>query len=237
MNTQLLKHKIHSRCEAEANEERALKIQYYFKHPIDAYGLTSPQVNTIVKEILNNGIVSVETVFDVLSDFLSNGKYEEISCCFLLLDALAKQFTKDTFLAFDTVFEKGVDNWAHADTLAMFILPKFILNGIISAEDLLPWLKSNNKFQRRCVPVTYIKVVKQNKQVQPYINYVLPLITDNEREVHQGVGWFLRECWKIEPKETERILLEWKDKAPRLIIQYACEKMTPENKQRYKRIK
>jgi 3-methyladenine DNA glycosylase AlkD len=237
MNTQLLKHEIHSRCEAEANEERTLKIQYYFKHPIDAYGLTSPQVNEIVKEILKAGKLSVESVLDALSDFLSNGKYEEISCCLLLLDALAKQFTKATFRAFDTIFEKGVDNWAHGDTLAMFVFPKFIQNGIVTAEEFLPWIKGRNKFQRRCVPVTYIKIVKQTKQVQPYINYVLPLMKDTEREVHQGMGWFLRECWKIQAEETERILLEWKDTAPRLIMQYACEKMTTENKQRYKRVK
>jgi 3-methyladenine DNA glycosylase AlkD len=51
------------------------------------------------------------------------------------------------------------------------------------------------------------------------------------------MGWFLREAWKVNAAEVEAFLLKYKDSAPRLIIQYACEKMTPENKQRFKRAK
>jgi hypothetical protein len=36
---------------------------------------------------------------------------------------------------------------------------------------------------------------------------------------------------------VEAFLLDWKDKAPRLIYQYACEKMTPAQKSRYRRSK
>jgi hypothetical protein len=49
------------------------------------------------------------------------------------------------------------------------------------------------------------------------------------------MGWFLREAWKKKPVETEAFLLKWKEVAPRLIIQYATEKMTAENKLRFKR--
>ena len=60
---------------------------------------------------------------------------------------------------------------------------------------------------------------------------------DKEREVHQGVGWFLREAWKIEPAPVEAFLLKYKDTAPRLIFQYATEKMTPEEKNRFRKSK
>jgi 3-methyladenine DNA glycosylase AlkD len=62
-------------------------------------------------------------------------------------------------------------------------------------------------------------------------------MTDPEREVHQGTGWFLREAWKRKPEETEIFLLKWKDTAPRLIFQYATEKMTAEGKGRFRRHK
>ena len=71
----------------------------------------------------------------------------------------------------------------------------------------------------------------------PAILFVEKLMTDPEREVHQGMGWFLREAWKINSAEVEPFLLKYKDSAPRLIIQYACEKMTAENKQRFRRTK
>jgi len=103
--------------------------------------------------------------------------------------------------------------------------------------DFSSWLDSPFKFQRRCVPVTLIKHIKKTRQVMPSITFVEKLMSDLEREVHQGIGWFLREAWKISPIETESFLEKWKDTAPRLIFQYACEKMTAENKQRFKRAK
>jgi len=39
-----------------------------------------------------------------------------------------------------------------------------------------------------------------------------------------------REAWKLRPEQVEQFLLKWKDTAPRLIFQYATEKMTAENK-------
>jgi hypothetical protein len=52
--------------------------------------------------------------------------------------------------------------------------------------------------------------------------------------VHQGPGWFLREAWKVQPRPVERFLRCWKDTAARLIFQYATEKMTPAQKQRFR---
>ncbi len=43
--------------------------------------------------------------------------------------------------------------------------------------------------------------------------------------VHQGIGWFLREAWKIDAQTTEKLLLKYKNTGARLINQYACEKM------------
>jgi 3-methyladenine DNA glycosylase AlkD len=73
--------------------------------------------------------------------------------------------------------------------------------------------------------------------VEEHISFIEPLMTDKEREVHQGVGWFLREAWKIEPAPVEEFLLKYKDTAPRLIFQYATEKMTAEGKSRFRRSK
>jgi 3-methyladenine DNA glycosylase AlkD len=57
---------------------------------------------------------------------------------------------------------------------------------------------------------------------------------DAERVVQQGVGWFLREAWKKEPAPVEALLAEFKDTAPRLIFQYATEKMTPAQRTRFR---
>jgi hypothetical protein len=57
---------------------------------------------------------------------------------------------------------------------------------------------------------------------------------DDERVVHQGLGWFLREAWKRDAADVEPFLLRFKDSAPRLIFQYATERMAAADKARYK---
>jgi 3-methyladenine DNA glycosylase AlkD len=79
--------------------------------------------------------------------------------------------------------------------------------------------------------------MKETRKVIEYVYFIESLMMDKEREVHQGVGWFLREAWKIESALVEEFLLKYKDTAPRLIFQYATEKMTPEGKARFRRSK
>ncbi len=66
------------------------------------------------------------------------------------------------------------------------------------------------------------------------LDFITPLMHDPERVVQQGMGWFLREAWKIKPKPVETFLLKYKDSAPRLIFQYATEKMSKEDKLRFR---
>jgi len=224
-------------CIKNANPDLLKKYQYYFKEGYDGYGLTSPMLKQKVKEILGPKTMDINIVLDAMPQFLASRKYEEITMGLLIMDGLHKQYNVETFRQIETFFSQGIDNWAHADTLGMFMLPKFLIKDIVDISAFKPWLKSQYKFQRRCVPVTFIKLETQTKNCTKYISFCEKLMFDKEREVHQGMGWFLRECWKLQPAEVETFLEKHKETAPRLIIQYACEKMKPEEKLRYKRTK
>lgn len=237
MTTNELIQEIRSYCIANADAEMLQKSQRFFKDEFVGYGLTAPQVHGKVKEMLNQGEFNLQTVLEAAPELMKGGMYEEISMGLLLIDGLWKQFTPETFRVIGSWFSFSITNWAHADTLAMFTLPKFLDKKILEINDFIPWLNSPYEFQRRCVPVTLIKHIKKNRQVMPSILFVEKLMADPDREVHQGMGWFLREAWKISPADTELFLEKHKDTAPRLIIQYACEKMTAENKLRFKRAK
>jgi 3-methyladenine DNA glycosylase AlkD len=113
----------------------------------------------------------------------------------------------------------------------------FFKKEIITYPDLDTWRTGKNKFQRRAVPVSLIKELKKISDYQPYLDFIEPMMMDPEREVHQGLGWFLREAWKRQPQQIEPFLYKWKNKAARLVFQYATEKMTPAEKQRYRKEK
>lgn len=237
MNTTELVQEIRSYCIENADAERVKKSQHYFKEEFVGYGLMAPQVYAKVKDMQKTQAFSLPTVLEAMPAFMKSKMFEEITFGLLLTDGLWKQFTPETFHSIENWFSFSISNWAHADTLGMFILPRFLDKKIIEMNDFNTWLDSPYKFQRRCVPVTLIKHIKKTKEVLPSILYVEKLMSDPEREVHQGIGWFLREAWKISPGEVEAFLLKYKDSSPRLIYQYACEKMTPENKLRFKRAK
>lgn len=235
MATTKLIQELRAYCIANADAERVQKSQRFFKEEFVGYGLTAPQVQDKVKELLKRTDVDLNTILEAAPLLMQSGQYEEISFALLLLDGRWKQFTPDTFQTIGQWFGFSITNWAHADTLGMFVLPKFLDKKIIGMDEFRPWLTSRFKFQRRCVPVTLIKHIKKTREVMTSIRFVEMLMADPEREVHQGMGWFLREAWKISPAEVETFLLKYKDSAPRLIFQYACEKMTPENKLRFRR--
>lgn len=237
MTTTELVQEIREYCVANASKERLKKSQYYFKEEFVGYGLTAPQVYAKVKDLQKSKVFDLSVVLEAIPALIERKMFEEITFGLLLTDGQWKQFSPETFQTIESWFSFSITNWAHADTLGMLILPRFLDKKIVEMNAFSAWLDSPYKFQRRCVPVTLIKHLKKTREVLPSILFVEKLMSDPDREVHQGMGWFLREAWKISPGEVEPFLEKHKNTAPRLIIQYACEKMSPENKLRFKRAK
>jgi 3-methyladenine DNA glycosylase AlkD len=225
-------------CAANADEAIVKKYSRYFKGEYHAYGLTQPLLKGKIKELLNNKELTLNLVLEAAPELIAAQKYEEAVFVLLMTDAHKKQFDKKLFNAIAGWYNVGIRNWAHADVLGMMILPRFLEKEIVTPEDFRPWLSANNPFQRRSVPVTLIKHIKKNHTaIVPFFDFLEPLMNDPIREVHQGIGWYLREAWKINPEATELFLSKWKETSPRLIFQYACEKMSKEKKEQFKRSK
>jgi len=237
MTPQELYKEINSFGKANANAEILAKTQRFVRGGYMGHGLTTEQITKKINEIVKRQDVTLDIILGAAPLCLRNNMLEEISMIFLMINRFKKDFSHSSFKEIEKFFSVGIDNWIHADILGMYTLPAFMEVGIIKTEDFDEWKISSYKFQRRCVPVTLIKPMKKEKSAARYRDYIEPLMVDKEREVHQGVGWFLREAWKIEAKETEDFLLKWKDTAPRLIFQYACEKMTAAEKARFKKAK
>lgn len=224
-------------CIANSNPANVEKYSRYFKGGYDAHGLSQTQINDKVKELAKNKDISLQNIFEAAPMLFNSGKYEEISFVLLLINTRNSFYTTDTLKKIEDLFKVGISNWAHADTLGMMILPKFIKQNIVGFDYFKKWIYSSYKFQRRCVPVTIIKNIKTIDKIEKLFDIIEPLMSDTEREVHQGVGWFLKKAWEIYPLETEAFLLKYKNTSPRLIFQIACEKMEREHKSLFKKEK
>jgi 3-methyladenine DNA glycosylase AlkD len=225
-------------CAANVNEENVQKYSRYFKGEYKAYGVGKELMEAKIKELIHDKKVSLDVILEAAPLLIAAEKYEEPSFALLLTDAFAKQYNRAIFDQIASWYLVGIRNWAHADVLGMMILPKFVAKDIIEIEDFRPWLSAANPFQRRSVPVTLIKHIKKHQEaIVPLFAFLEPLMSDPVREVHQGMGWYLREAWKLNPEVTEAFLSKWKETAPRLIFQYACEKMEKEKKELFRRAK
>ncbi|MBI4713768.1 DNA alkylation repair protein [Candidatus Uhrbacteria bacterium] len=98
-----------------------------------------------------------------------------------------------------------VDNWAHSDVLSKvysFLLEK---NSDLILPTLKKWNKSKNPWKERTSIVSLIYYASPKRKapsVQLVLEMVEPLITIKDKYVQKGVGWTLRECHKLYPKET-----------------------------------
>jgi len=224
-------------CKANADEAKVKKYLRYFKEGYDSYGLSKEKFEEKVASILSDKKVNLKLVLNTSKHLLKSGKYEETSFAIFLFKGFSEQFTAETFKEVGKWFEIGIVNWAHADFVGGDVVSEFFERNIITLKGLSDWRTAKNKYQRRAVPVAMITLLKKSSDYAPLFAFIEPLMLDSERFVQQGLGWFLREAWKIKRKQTEAFLLKWKNEAPRVIYQYATEKMTKEEKQRFKREK
>jgi len=224
-------------CMANANKEKADKYARFFREGYDAYGLSDNLLNDKVTLILRNPDVDMDLILKTSDYLIKSGKYEETFFAILLLNAFSAEFTPDLLNKMSHWFQIGIINWAHCDVLCRDILSPLLVNNIIDILNLKDWKTAKNKFQRRAVPVAMIPLLKKRDNFAPLFSFIEPLMLDREREVQQGLGWFLREAWKRDRELTEKFLMKWKNESPRLIFQYATEKMTKEERKRFRRDK
>jgi 3-methyladenine DNA glycosylase AlkD len=223
-------------CIENAEIETALKYERYFKEGYQALGVKQSVLIPEVKKITQTYQPDTQIIHEAALPLLQKGIYEPIVMVILLFEKQKKHFTANNFEQIGEWFDNGIENWAHCDVICSKLTPLFLLNNIVSPEKMAQWLQSSRKYKRRAVPVTFIMLVKRQPQlIATILHLCQPLMADKERVVHQGMGWMLREAWKKSPEIVEKFLFEWKETAPRLIFQYATEKMSKAERMRFRR--
>ena len=228
-------------CAAHANPALAAKYARYFKEGYDSWGLMDSK-DPIWNEQKQDWAARYQSLgtngFLQLGEMLfSSGKYEEGALAIHFLKPFATSADATILPGIEKWFRAGINNWAHTDVLCGELLAPALSEGRIAFQDLASWRQSPCKYQRRAVPVSLLGLLKTAAPSQPLLDFIAPMMADMERVVHQGLGWFLREEWKLNPAPVEQFLLVYKDTAPRLIFQYATEKMTSQQKARFRAAK
>ena len=225
-------------CLAHADPARVQKYARYFVEGYDAYGIEQKvyeaQRDCWIKEFARD--LDFDGFLALGEALLKNGKYEEASFAIGFAAAFPEKYSSIVLERLGHwLDEGGFRNWAHTDVFCGMVLRQFFATKNTKLEEFSTWRESSSKWKRRAVPVGFIEALRAGYAIQPLLKFIVPLMMDQEKVVQQGLGWFLREAWKREGAPVEKLLLQWKDRCPRLIVQYATEKMAPKEKQKYRR--
>lgn len=237
--TEPLLKRIRAFCQANADPKVIEKYKKYFKEGYDPYGVAFEVMDEEAGAILAEyrGSLGFAGLFDLADALMESGKYEESCFAIHFVKAFKKEFSADTVEHIGRWFDGKVINWAMADSLCGNFLAPLLAKGVVGLDTFSSWRSAADRFKRRAVPVAMLDLLKSEFDPVSLLEFIRPMMLDQERVVHQGLGWFLREVWKKRPAEAEKFLLEWKNSAARLIFQYATEKMTPEQKARFRKEK
>jgi 3-methyladenine DNA glycosylase AlkD len=233
-----LRREIRDWCAAHADPKNAARYQRYFREGWDAWGIRDDEAWRARKRQWLDDYADL-TLADHLKlgeTLFATGKYEEGATAIYFVKRHEAAWKKSTLAGVAKWFAAGVGNWAHTDVICAELLAPMLRTRVVRLEDFARWRRSRHKYQRRAVPVAMLGLLKtEAPDYTAMLDFLRPMMHDEERVVHQGLGWFLREAWKKQPRPVEAFLLDFKDTAPRLVFQYATEKMTPEQKKRFRR--
>jgi 3-methyladenine DNA glycosylase AlkD len=227
-------------CRKLADPKRVAKYARYFKEGFDAYGVDHESSEWLAKRQIwwdDNRYLGLKGFLTLGERLFATGKYEHGALAFWFVSKFRKEIRPTAFTGIGKWFDGGVRNWAHTDAICSELLAPRLQCGAVRLRTLASWRKSPHRFKRRAVPVAMLGLLKTAPDYGPLLEFIAPMMLDGQRVVHQGLGWFLREAWKKQPEPVEVFLTEWRDSAPRLIYQYATEKMTPAGKERFRRAK
>ncbi len=226
-------------CEQNANPENVKKYSKFFTEGYDAYGLSQEIFETQRNKWLDlwKDEMSIEEYLLLGEKLIATGKYEEASFAITFLYKNLKNLNTNMFEIIGFWLENGISNWAHTDLLSGRVLGDFITSQKVTIEVFNKWTKSESIWKKRAVPVTLLEALKSDIPLMRIFAIIEPLMLDPAKKVQQGLGWLLREAWKLHHSETEVFLMKWKDTCGRTIIQYATEKMDKNERLKFRKMK
>jgi 3-methyladenine DNA glycosylase AlkD len=159
-----------------------------------------------------------------------SGKNEEGGVVCYVYGRFAKQCGAREFRLFTQWLDRYVHNWGHTDGLSLWLLGASIANQPDLIEKLDPWTRSKNRWKRRASAVALVPSARHGLHTREIFRIATPLIPDADDMVQKGVGWLLKETYPKKPAEVVRFLRPWREKAPRLVLRYAAEKMSAQDR-------
>lgn len=217
---------IREKLRLSADERTLSHSQHFFKETIKLYGVKTPVVRQISKELFKLTQSATKTeIFELCEILLQSGFIEEsfIACHWSY--AIHTDFKPEDFQLFERWVNEYINNWATCDTFCNHTLGAFIEMYPEYINQLKAFTKSDNRWVRRASAVTLIIPAKKGKFIKEILAIADILLFDQEDMVQKGYGWMLKVASEANQHDIFEYVMKNKAVMPRTALRYAIEKM------------
>jgi len=203
----------------------------FFKEPVKARGVRSPQLIELSAEIYREiKPWPVDSRDAFVARLWRDAHIETGALACYLYRRFAKTFGEREFRLFEHWLDRYAKNWGHTDGLGIYLLAPTIAQVPELARELPGWTQSKNRWKRRGAAVALVKEARRGRQLDVIFEVARALACDPEDLVQKGAGWLLKEAYPPHPCEVVAFLKKYGKGWPRLVLRYAAEKMTAEDR-------
>lgn len=137
-------------------------------------------------------------------------------------------------------WQDNISRWETSDQIAKVYAQLVEYDAQLILPTYEKWNSSKNLWHRRQSIVGLLYYASSRQQYLPFetiIDLVKPLLDDKEHYVQRGVGWTLKEVWKVYPKEQEEFVVKYANKLSPIAYSAATEKWDKALRKKVKEIR
>jgi len=210
-----------------ADPVKAEGVRRYFKHAVQAYGVSAPAVRDLAAGLFRSvrGVWGVWEAVALCDILFSEPELESKAVGGLILARFKKDFPPSLFgkvkgwLAADLL-----DNWASVDVFCTDAMGAFLEKHPASVGRIKAWARHPNRWVKRASAVSFIKLAKKREHLDAIYEISASLFPVEDDLVQKANGWLLREAGKGDPGRLEAFLLRHGPAIPRTTLRYAIER-------------
>jgi len=217
------------------DQQRAESQEYFFQEPVKRHGWRTADLRRYAAEMAREieAAGGEKLLFEVADTlFHTKKKGEEAHAAVMLLDPQGRRLLrgKTSFLgaAHFRRLERWIPlivSWDECDDLCHSLMGPMILTDQTHVDRVFGWARSHSRWSRRSACVSLVHSVRRKLYSKQVFRLAEMLLKDEDDMVRKGLGWLLREMGKANPKVQVPFLIKIKDRAPRLALRIACEKL------------
>ncbi|BAV07967.1 3-methyladenine DNA glycosylase AlkD [Filimonas lacunae] len=214
-----------------ADAKTLASAQKFFKEPILAYGVKTPDARAIAKSLWKECKQETKaTIFGYCEQLWQSGYVEESVIACEWSYSLRKQFEAKDMKVFEKWIQQYVNNWSSCDNFCNNTVGALLTQYPEHLSLLTKWATSSNRWMRRAAAVSLILPARNGLFLTEAIDIATQQLHDTDDLVQKGYGWLLKVASKHHEKAIFRFIMTHKQEMPRTALRYAIELMPAELK-------